>query len=173
VDALPAHRPLLRVAALLAPAGAAGADRMVRRLRFSNADADRVVHLVAQHERFPAPDAPSAELRRWLRRVGRGYLNDLVRLRIASLRARGEGSAPETARLWRRFRAELASGAALEVGELAIGGAELRSLGIAPGPLYGDILRALLERVTDDPSLNEPGRLLELAREQVSRTAQA
>lgn len=169
VDALPVHRPLLRVAALLAAAGAASADAVVRRLRFSNADADRVVHLVAQAGGFPPPDAAPSALRRWLRRVGRGYVNDLFRLRAAALRGGEEGAAAETARLWRRLRAELRSGVPLEVGELAIGGAELRGLGIAPGPLFGEILRDLLERVTEDPSLNQRERLLELARERISR----
>ena len=37
---------------------------------------------------FPRRTRPEPELRRWLRRIGRGYVNGLFRLRIADLRAR-------------------------------------------------------------------------------------
>jgi tRNA nucleotidyltransferase (CCA-adding enzyme) len=55
----------------------------------------------------------------------------------------------------------------LGVGELAIGGAELRELGLPPGPLYGEILSELLERVTDEPALNQREALMELVRERI------
>jgi tRNA nucleotidyltransferase (CCA-adding enzyme) len=45
----------------------------------------------------------------------------------------------------------------LSVGDLAIGGRELQDMGLRPGPRFGEILDELLERVMDDPSLNEPG----------------
>jgi tRNA nucleotidyltransferase (CCA-adding enzyme) len=142
----------------------------MRRLKFSNAETDRAVHLVAQHSDFPSPVAPAPELRRWLRRVGSGYVNGLFRLRIADLRARS-GDDPrleETNRLWHRIRRELSAAAPLEIGDLAIGGAELRQLGLPPGPLYGEILRDLLEAVTDDPSLNQRERLMEMLAARIS-----
>jgi tRNA nucleotidyltransferase/poly(A) polymerase len=192
VDAIPVHRAELRIPALLhdagkpltraedeegraawpehAEAGAAVAHRLLRRLKFSNAETDRAVHLVAQHAGFPAPDAPPPELRRWLRRIGREYVRDLFRLRIADLRARGEDDPrlEETNRLWKRVRRELGREAPLEIGDLAIGGAELRALGIPPGPLYGEILRDLLERVTDDPDLNDRDTLMGMVAGHVS-----
>lgn len=191
VDAIPVHRAELRIPALLhdagkpitrvvdadgsvawpehAAAGAALAHRMLRRLKFSNAETDRAVHLVAQHADFPAPDAPAPELRRWLRRIGREYVRDLFRLRIADLRARAadDPRLEETNRLWKRVRRELTREAPLEIGDLAIGGAELRALGLPPGPLYGEILRDLLERVTDDPSLNDRDTLIGMVAERI------
>ncbi|HEU4881038.1 MAG TPA: CCA tRNA nucleotidyltransferase [Longimicrobium sp.] len=182
VDELPAYRTALRLAALLhdvgkaadpadhASAGAALAHRLMKRLKFSNAEIDRAVHLVAQHSDFPASDAPPPELRRWLRRIGRAYVNDLFRLRIADLRARAadDPRLDETNRLWKRVRTELVGAAPLEIGDLAIGGAELRALGIPPGPLYGEILRDLLERVTDDPTLNDRETLIGMIAERIS-----
>lgn len=181
-DQVSKHRAGLRIPALLhdagkaadpsdhASAGAALAHRLMKRLKFSNAEIDRAVHLVAQHAGFPAPDAAEPDLRRWLRRIGREYVNDLFRLRIADLRARSEADArlAETRALWSRARRELARAAPLEIGGLAIGGAELRALGIPPGPLYGEILRDLLERVTDDPSLNDRETLMGMIAERVS-----
>jgi len=173
-DALPRHRAELRLPALLhdvgkprtaddgfaehAAAGAAAAFGMMKRLKFSNAATDRVVHLVAQHSDLPAPDAPEPELRRWLRRVGAEYVRDLLRLRVADARARGAGERDPRvvtlARLRRRVAGLMANAPALTIGDLAIGGAELRALGIPAGPMMGEILRDLLEIVTDDPSLN-------------------
>lgn len=189
VDALPVHRAALRIPALLhdagkpltrvmedgraswpehAAAGAAVAHRIMRRLKFSNAETDRAVHLVAQHADVPAPDAGAPELRRWLRRVGRAYVRDLFRLRIADLRARGdEARLADTERLLKRVRRELGGDAPLEIGDLAMGGAELRALGIPPGPLYGEILRDLLERVTDDPRLNDRETLMAMVAERI------
>jgi len=142
----------------------------MQRLKFSNAEIDRAVHLVAQHASFPAADAPAPELRRWLRRVGRAYVNDLFRLRIADLRARSETDPrlEDANALWRRVRGELGAETPLEIGDLAIGGAELRQLGLPPGPLYGEILRDLLEIVTDDPSLNQRERLMEMLAARIS-----
>jgi tRNA nucleotidyltransferase/poly(A) polymerase len=183
-DALPRHHRHLRLAALLhdvgkprtaedgyadhAAAGAATAFQLLRRLKFSNAETDRAVHLVAQHSALPAPDAPEPELRRWVRRVGAGYVRDLLRLCVADVRARGAGEGDPRLRrllaLRRRVGRMLASTPVLSIGDLAIGGAELRRLGIPAGPAMGEILRDLLERVTDDPSLNTPDALAEIVR---------
>ena len=38
-------------------------------------------------------------------------------------------------------------------------------LGIQPGPVMGELLKALLERVLEEPELNEPEILSELALE--------
>jgi tRNA nucleotidyltransferase (CCA-adding enzyme) len=189
VDAVPAHRPLLRLAALLhdagkprvepggghtfpghAGAGAAAARDLLRRLKCSNAETDAVTHLVAQHADVPAADAPRPEWRRWLRRVGPEHARDLLRLRIASCRARAADPGAvslDRARLAAALRT-LHEHAPVSIGDLAIGGAELRALGIPAGPLYGEILRDLLERVTDDPSLNDPETLMELVRQRIA-----
>ncbi len=188
-DAVGRHRPVLRLAALLhdvgkpptreaagehpprfpghAAVGAALTTELLRRIRASNAEIDRVMHLVAQHADLPGPDAPEPELRRWMRRVGAEYLPDLFRLRIADARARGQDG-ERLLRLLRRTRAMLRSRPPLTIADLAIGGAELRSLGLPPGPLFGEVLRDLLERVTDDPSLNRSQSLLELVRDRIA-----
>jgi tRNA nucleotidyltransferase (CCA-adding enzyme) len=40
-------------------------------------------------------------------------------------------------------------------------------MGIRPGPEIGELLRALLERVTDEPELNTREALLDLARKEL------
>ena len=191
VDAMPHGRILLRLAALLhdvgkprtraggdstvdfpdhATAGAALARGLTTRLKFSNADRDRMTHLVAQHEDLPAAAAPAPEVRRWLRRVGSEHVHDLLRLEDANARGRPHPDPDrlrEVEALRRRADAILREGAALEIGDLAIGGAELRALGIPAGPVMGEILRDLLELVTDDPSLNTPQALEQIVRERI------
>lgn len=187
-DALPRSRATLRLAALLhdvgkpatrqhtdggirypdhAGVGAALARTLLRRLKASNAETDRIVHLVAHHTGFPPATATDAEVRQWLRVVGRAFVPDLFRLRFAQARAlaarRPEMRADSLA-LYRRVRQVLTENPPLAVAELAIGGAELRALGLRPGPRYGEILRELLDRVIADPSLNTPERLREVVR---------
>lgn len=186
VDLSPPDRPRLRLAALLhdsgkpatavrgdgqlsfpehAGAGAAIARNLLQRLKASNADTDYVVHLVAQHSGVPEAGASELEIRRWLRVVGAAYAPDLFRLRLADRRAHyGEAPVAGIRTLYRRVLRILRVRPPLEISDLAIGGAELRALGIPPGPLYGEILRDLLDRVTEDPSLNTLEALLEIVR---------
>jgi tRNA nucleotidyltransferase (CCA-adding enzyme) len=185
----PRHR-LVRLAALLhrlAPAGAdadvrkpatteeaaraAGIARgVLRRLRTSNADSDRVTHLIAQHEPAPSPESPPPELRMWIRRVGREHLRELFRLQVALAAARGEDHLRRSpiVGLMLRVRAILADNPPLTIGDLAIDGSHLRKEGIPPGPLYGELLRDLLDRVTVDPALNHPDALMALIRSRQS-----
>ena len=192
VDAVPPARPLLRIAALLhgigkpaarspdlrggwrftghEPIGARAAEAVLRRLKASNADTARVARLVRHQSNLFPPDAPGAAIRRWLRDVGPDLVNDLFRLRFALARAAarpGERLPADLPQRWCTARRTLRAHPPLEVADLAIGGAELRELGLAPGPVYGQILRTLVERVLDDPALNTREALLELVRREM------
>jgi tRNA nucleotidyltransferase (CCA-adding enzyme) len=190
VESVRADRRSLRMAALMhdvgrprtdvqvrapdpghAAAGAAIARGVMQRLKASNRETDYVVHLVAMHSPLPDVAATDPEIRRWIRKVGHDFLRDLFRLRIADWRGRPHRKGSERPErllvLWRRARLLLAEQPALSTGDLAIGGAELRALGIPAGPLYGEILRDLLERVTDDPSLNTVESLSAIVRDKL------
>ena len=59
----------------------------------------------------------------------------------------------------------MAAEPALDRNALAIDGSDLmRDLGLREGPRLGRLLDALVERVIDDPSLNDRATLLLLAR---------
>jgi tRNA nucleotidyltransferase (CCA-adding enzyme) len=174
VAALSPRRPVLRVAALFLCADAepgrraALARSVLQRLRCSNAEVDLATHLLAHTGDLPDADASDAEIRRWLSRLGREHLRDALRLSGALSRARGEDPT-RFAALARRIRRHAASPAPLTVAELAIGGQELREMGLRPGPEYGRILRDLLDAVLEDPSLNRDevlrGRVREMSYE--------
>ena len=66
------------------------------------------------------------------------------------------------------FRSEgiLARGEAISVRDLVIGGKELmEQLGMKPGPRMGVLLDRLMEEVIEDPTRNDPAKLLARAAE--------
>jgi tRNA nucleotidyltransferase (CCA-adding enzyme) len=145
--------------------GAELSDRILRRLRLSNQERERVVGLVGHHMFWYEPAWTDATVRRFLRRVGPDNVADLFALRAADIVARGRGEDPEVelAELRRRIDGIVAASQALSVGDLAINGADvMRALGCRPGPMVGQVLQALLERVLEEPELNERERLLAL-----------
>jgi tRNA nucleotidyltransferase (CCA-adding enzyme) len=149
--------------------GAEMADAICRRLKLANADRERVVALVKNHMFFYMPDWSDGTIRRFVRRVGgQEGLADLFALREGDVRGRGFGENPdvELGELRRRISEVAHEDAALKVTDLAIDGRDvMRILGIPPSREIGVLLERLLERVLDDPSLNEREKLEALLRE--------
>jgi tRNA nucleotidyltransferase (CCA-adding enzyme) len=149
--------------------GAEMSDPLLARLRFSNEERARIVALVRHHLLCYDESWSDAAVRRWIRRVSPELLDDLYALNEADVRAKGTDASADLARLQslkQRVTHVLESGTALSVKDLAVGGHELmRELGLRPGPLLGQLLRALLEEVTDRPDINDPEQLLQRARD--------
>ena len=147
-------------------ASAEVAARVLKRLRFSNQERQRVVTLISSHMFHYLPEWTDGAVRRLARRVGPELLEDMYELRRADAWGRGVGVRDTLANLKalkQRVAKVLAEDAALKVTDLAIGGEEImKVLCIRPGPRVGKILDALLERVLDDPSLNKPKKLKSL-----------
>lgn len=148
--------------------GAEIADPICARLKFSNEERARIVHLVRHHLFHYNAEWGDAAVRRWIRRVSPERLEDLYRLNEADVRAKGKDATPDLdalTRLKAHVEAVMAAGDALSVRDLKINGRDLMtSLGLKPGPVLGRVLNELLEEVLTDPSLNERERLLERAR---------
>lgn len=144
--------------------GAEMADAVARRLKLSNKERERIVALVAHHMFWYSPEWSDATVRRFIRRVGPELLPDLFALRTGDVVGRGFGEDPENelGELRRRVDKVMAEDQALSIGDLAVdGGDVMRVLGVGPGRVIGDTLRALLEEVLEDPELNTRDRLLE------------
>jgi tRNA nucleotidyltransferase (CCA-adding enzyme) len=143
--------------------GEAMADAICRRLKLANADRERVIGMVRHHMFFYAPEWSDGTIRRFVRRVGGPEaLDALFALREGDVAGRGFGENPddEVGELRRRIAVVASSDAALKVTDLAVGGQDvMRVLGIGPGREIGVILERLLERVLDDPGLNERDKL--------------
>lgn len=183
VDAVPADRPLIRLAALLhdigKPAtfsdgrflrhetvGAEQADALLERLRWPRHERDRVGHLIRHHMFGYQSSWSDAAVRRFIAKVGAAYLDDLFLLREADNIGSGAASHdPGLAEFRGRVEAQLARGVVLGLRDLAIDGDVLMAeLGIEPSPRLGALLRDLLERAIADPSINTRPRLLAVAR---------
>lgn len=181
-DAAPQADPVLRLAALLHDigkpkckvgltyynhdkAGAKMAEQLLARLKFSLADTERVTNLVAHHMFDYSSDWSDSAVRRFIRRVGGvGNIPDLFALRAADAEAMikvndGQYLTEFKARIDRIIEEEHA----LDVKDLKVNGTDvMKVLNIPPGPKVGQILGTLLEKVLDDPKLNERETLLKM-----------
>jgi len=129
-----------RLAALIAPArGRAGADALSRRLRFSSAERERLVALVAPQEALES-EMPEKEQRRKLYRLGGELFRDLALLAWAREIA---ATGPSSRRASEAWRAELAAAAGWTKPELPLKGRDALALGIPAGPAVGRLLVAL------------------------------
>jgi len=183
VEAVPRKNRLVRLAALLhdlgkpstfadghfhhhETVGAQMAAELLRRLRFSRPVIDDVARLVREHMFTIDPELSDAGVRRFLRRLEPAYLDALFELRRADDIGSGRpGDDPRLAAFRARLEREVVAEAAVDRDGLAIDGDDLiRELGLAPGPRLGRLLDALVERVIDDPALNDRATLLVLAR---------
>jgi putative nucleotidyltransferase with HDIG domain len=182
VDAVPADRPVVRLAALLhdigKPAtladgrfhhhdivGAQQAETLLRTLRFPRATTEEVVHLIRHHMFVVDRDATDAAVRRFIRRIGRDWIGPLFELRRADDIGSGmPPDDPDQVAFRARIDAELAARVPLDRNALAIDGSDLmRELGLQPGPRLGGVLEALVDQVIADPVLNDRATLMLLA----------
>jgi len=149
--------------------GAEMAAPMLSRLRFSNEERERIVALVRHHLICYDPSWSDSAVRRWVRRVSPELLADLYALGAADAAAKGRDASEDVKNLReleQRVSELLAAGAVLSARDLQVDGRGLMdALGLAPGPKLGEILRTLLDKVVDDPALNDRETLLQLAKE--------
>ncbi len=149
--------------------GADMADRWLRDYRFSNSERDLITGLIRHHLICYSSEWTDAAVRRFIKRVGADNVDPLLRLGTADALGKGRNVEAELAALKElRGRVEQAieEGGALTTGDLAIGGNDvIPLLDGGAGPAVGQILRALLEKVIDDPSLNTRDKLMPLAEE--------
>lgn len=160
VDSLGAADHVLRFSALMLDVPTPDLRALLLRLKCSTEQMEGTITRVEGHRSYPAEDATDSQLRRWIRSVGRDALYDVFKLRECRMFSVGEdyGAAASV-----YVRAHRLQHAPMSVRELQVGGADLQALGMIPGPGYGRVLNALLERVTDDPTLDQRATLRQIA----------
>ena len=149
--------------------GADMADRWLREYRFSNQEREQVVGLIRHHLICYSSEWSDAAVRRFMKRVGTENIEPLLRLGVADALGKGRNVDQELAALEElrgRIDKVVEEGNALTTRDLAIGGKDIiELLDGGAGPRVGEILRELLDRVLDDPSLNERDKLMPIAEE--------
>lgn len=145
---------------------------ILERLRFSSDVVERVARLVQNHMYSADPELSPAAMRRFLRRVGVDNLGEQFALRAADIVGSG---LPKRDDANERFEAEirrvLSEKPPLSVKDLAVDGGDVIAAAVAAGvlqegsrggPVIGGVLRALLDRVIEEPELNDREALLEM-----------
>jgi putative nucleotidyltransferase with HDIG domain len=131
---------------------------------------ERVAHLVLHHMFMYEPNWSDAAVRRFIRKVGPGSIDDLLALRAADNEGSGQpADAGHLTELESRVRGELAANLVLGRSQLAIDGNDLiAELGLPRGRVLGRLLDDLTDRVVAEPALNDRSILLDLARQLIS-----
>jgi tRNA nucleotidyltransferase (CCA-adding enzyme) len=148
--------------------GSEMAETIGTRLKLPTAERETICRLVAGHMFFYTSDWTDGTVRRFVKRVGPDLVPLLFALREADIASRrqGEDREAETRELRCRIGQVAAADAALRVTDLAIDGKDvMRILAIPPGRRVGEVLETLLEKVLDDPRLNQRDTLERLVRE--------
>lgn len=141
------------------------AEKILRRLRYSNKFIDTVVELILNHDVEFVPTKPCA--RRHLNRLGEEQLHRLLKLRECDNRA-------HTPAAWLKFDKQtvpfskvlqevLDEESAFSLKDLAINGRDLIQAGYTPGPQMGHVLNTLCDEVINDKTQNTKAALLERA----------
>jgi poly(A) polymerase/tRNA nucleotidyltransferase (CCA-adding enzyme) len=148
-------------------ASASLTEEIMARLRFDNALISGAAHLIRHHLIGYRQGWSDGAVRRLIRRVGRDAIFDLLRLRKADILAHGRPDIKGHLldELEERVRGLMREDLALGPGDLAIDGRKVMELtGLEQGPDIGIILRDLLDRVAEDPSLNTEEGLSRIVR---------
>ncbi len=189
-DAAPKDKPLLRLAALLHDIGkiatrreghdgdftfynhevigAKIARKIMRRLKFSNDEIEYVTNLILNHMFHYTQDWTDGAVRRFIRKVGLNNLQDLFILRLADRSGNGmrDGLPEPIKKLKKHIEKVVEKDNAFTVKDLDIDGYSIMdALHIKPGPIVGKILNELLEKVLDNPDLNNHEMLMALAKD--------
>jgi len=146
--------------------GAEMARAILKRLRFPNELIESVCTLVRHHLfEVDAIVNNDAAIRRLIQRVGETRIDDLLEFRKADIRGCGPGRTyrPSLNKLAKRIQWVKNKETIPKLTDLAINGHDvMKWLHIKPGPQVGIVLRDLLEKVIECPTLNTKTHLKQL-----------
>ncbi len=152
--------------------GEAKARAILRRWKFDKETVAEVTHLIRNHMFWYQTEWSGSAVRRFMNKIGIEYIPALFALRRADNIGSGARSPKMYAldALWQRVQEEIAAANAFSPRDLKIDGNDvMKELRLQPSPEVGRILRALFEKVLDDPTLNEREKLLALAKEEAAK----
>ena len=145
--------------------GASIAKNIAERLRFSRKETGKLIKFVRWHQFTVTEEQTDAAIRRFMRRVGKENVPDMLDLRVGD---RLGGGARETSWRLEEFKERLieVQKQPFTVHDLKIKGDDvMKEIGIKPGPKVGEILEKLFEEVVEKKLPNEREALLKKLKE--------
>lgn len=145
------------------------AQEIMRRLRFSKDEIRDVTQLIKHHMINYDSTWSDGAVRRFIRRIGPELIYDLISFRKSDLTAHGKrDNGHDILRELEERVGNILQAKTVGINKsLAINGKKVMEiLGIGPGPELGKILRDLLEKVMDQPELNNEKDLIRILREE-------
>lgn len=143
-------------------AGEQMAKRIMRRLRLDNTTIYEVSTLIRWHS-FRAENS-MYRVRQVMSRIGPKLFDKLIKVKYADITARKSGNREaeqdELDFLKHASEAVIEQKDCISLGELAIDGQDLIACGMRPGPEIGRTLYRALEKVLEDPEVNDREYLL-------------
>ena len=141
--------------------GASIAKNVCYRLNFSAKDREKIVTLIRWHQFTVDENQTDATLRRFIKRVGKENLQDILDLRIGDRVGSGAAITSWRLRLYMK-RLEEVQKQPFTVADLKIDGYDVMKIfDISPGPMIGKILDELFNEVIAEKIKNEKEVLLQ------------
>lgn len=135
------------------------------KLASTGINTDICLRLIENHMFETKAHFTDRAIRRFVAKVGQDIIFKLLDFRLADNRGgKHPAGIKGVLRLRARIREELAKKPPFGPKDLAINGHDLMAIGIPEGPFLGFIIKGLVEKVLDEPSLNTKDELLALAR---------
>lgn len=131
-------------------------EKILKSLKFDNKTINIVSKIVKNTDSFP--ELVSVDVRRHICKVG----VDIYPLYLTYMEKVCDIDVDKVKKLFDQI---MDNGDCLSIGELAVKGADLKEIGIAPGKEMGVVLEKLFEMVLESPQLNQKDILLKKAKE--------
>ena len=141
------------------------AKTILRRLKFDNDTIAKVTRLVRWHDLRPTP-AP-ADVRKAVNVIGEDLFPMWMEVQWADNMAKsgyhGEEKIARQTGVRKTWEEIVKKGECVSMKGLAVTGSDLIAAGMKPGKEMGNVLHRLLEKVLENPELNEKEKLLSMA----------
>jgi len=148
--------------------GAKMAVKIMKRLKFSTGDIERVDNIIRHHMYYFTEDTKDKTIKKFM---SLPEFKNILRARLADRKANlaKKGVPYSFKKLIRKIRVIQTTKQPVTVKDLAINGRDLMDLGLKPGPLFGRFLNNALELVLEQPEQNQKEILLEFAKREFNQ----
>ena len=139
--------------------GAEISKEVLKRFKASNNLIEEVYNLVKEHMNHHA-NFKDKGLKRLIRRLGEEEVFHLIELQIADIKCSNkEANVDHIIERRNRIKEILEKDEAYKIEQMHIDGKDLIKLGFEQGPIIGEILEFLLDKIIEEPELNDRGIL--------------